>query len=218
MLHQKIKRLHPDWKVILWNDDEKIDLIDQYFPNLMIIYNSLQYNIMRADIIRYVYINVYGGYYLDLDYELFKAFDNTFSTANLFLPISGKQKKDKVLGNSIFGSTQGHIFWKDVLEKFENNPPLKKFYNKMEVLKLTGPFFISGVYYSDPSRYNATLVEQYPFHPYNSLVNKKNYESELAENGNLGIHHCEGSWLRENNSILNYLSRGAGSIKRRISS
>ncbi|KAA9039299.1 hypothetical protein FW778_10740 [Ginsengibacter hankyongi] len=214
--HQQVKALHPDWKIILWTDEDNLALVTKFFPDLLEIYNSLQYNIMRADVIRYMYMSVYGGYYLDLDYELFEPFDDKLSNASLLLPISGKHRKMAIIGNSIFGSEPSNIFWKDILDTFKENPPTKKFYDKFEILKLTGPDFISEVYYKNPAKYNATLVHKHIFHPSNSLTRKKHYQQLLIAAGTRGIHHCEGSWLKDNNSFIHYLSRGKASIKRRF--
>ena len=68
----------------------------------------------------------------------------------------------------------------------------------------------------NPTKYNANLVEKYVFHPENSLANHKNYKQLLVAKGTRGIHHCEGSWLKDNNSFIHYLSRGKASIKRRF--
>lgn len=212
--HRRVHELHPDWKIILWTDEDNYALVEQYFPELLEIYNSLQYNIMRADVIRYMYMSIFGGYYLDLDYELFQPVDYKFKDADLLLPISGKNREMAVIGNSIFGSVPGNIFWKDVLFAFKENAPTKIFYDKFEILKLTGPEFISKVYYNDPARYNATLVEKQIFHPSNTLTKKKNYQQLLIAKGTIGIHHCEGSWLKDNNSVVNYLSRGIASLGR----
>ena len=214
--HEKIKQLHPGWEIILWTDEENLRLVKEHFPHLLDSYCALQYNIMRVDLVRYMYMTIYGGYYLDLDYELLVPFDNKISDNELMLPVSSKSQGKTILGNSIFGSVPGHIFWRDVLDDFGKNPPAKKFSNKFEVLKLTGPDFISTIYFKAPDKYNGTLVEPNIFHPDHTLVKKKNYEELLIQHGSRGIHHCQGSWLRENNSFINYLSRAIGSIDRRL--
>lgn len=214
--HNRIIELHPGWDVRLWTDDDNLTLVKEHFPHLLDIYNALQYNIMRADIIRYMYMTKYGGYYLDLDYEVFIPFDDETSQPDLILPISGEENGTIILGNSIFASIPGHQFWKDVLDDFLNYPPTKKFFNKFEVLKLTGPDFISKIYFRAPEKYNGYLVPKNIYHPDNKLVNKKNYSSVLKKNGTRGIHHCEGSWLKENNSLINIISRANSSIKRRF--
>jgi mannosyltransferase OCH1-like enzyme len=214
--HHKITELHPGWDVRLWTDEDNLTLVKEDFPHLLDIYRALEYNIMRADIIRYMYMTKFGGYYLDLDYELFVPFDMETSQPDLMLPVSSEEKGKIILGNSIFGSVPQHSFWKDILDDFQNYPPTKKFSNKFEVLKLTGPDFISKIYFRAPEKYNGYLVPKNVYHPDNTLVNKKNYNNILKNNGTRGIHHCEGSWLKENNSLLNLISRANSSIKRRF--
>jgi mannosyltransferase OCH1-like enzyme len=216
--HIKIKRLHPEWVVRLWTDEDNLQLVRQYFPHLLNSYEALEYNIMRADIIRYMYMYQFGGYYLDLDYEVLAPFDKETSESDLLLPISNTRNGSVILGNSIFGSIPSHIFWKDVLDDFQKNPPIKRFFNKFEVLKFTGPDFISKIYFKNPQKYNGHLVPKSIYHPDNTLINQPNYRRNLREIGTRGIHHCQGSWLKENNSIMNIVSRANSSVKRRFSS
>jgi len=179
--HEKIKQLHPGWQIILWTDEDNLALVKEHFPHLLDSYNSLQYNIMRVDLIRYMFMTKYGGYYLDLDYELLTPFDDKISDTKLMLPVSSESGGKTIIGNSIFGSVPGHIFWKDVLNDFERNPPTQKIFNKFEVLKLTGPDFISDIYFKAPNKYNGTLVEKNVFHPDSSFVKKKIIKKFLSK-------------------------------------
>lgn len=217
--HNSIKELHPGWKINLWTDEDNLELVKEHFPHLLKIYQALEYNIMRADIIRYIYMAVFGGYYLDLDYELFIAFNNEISDIELLLPISREKDKDgKInIGNCIFGSVPNHLFWKDVLDEFYTNPPLKKIYNKLKILNLSGPEFITDIYFKNPGKYNASLPSKKIFHPDNIFPKNTNYKEVLEKEGSRGIHHCEGSWLKEDNSLINILSRANSSLKRRLS-
>lgn len=214
--HLNIKELHPGWDVRLWTDEDNLALVKEHFPHLLDIYNALEYNIMRADIIRYMYMVKFGGYYLDLDYEVFIPFDDETSQPDLMLPVSSEANGKIILGNSIFASIPQHVYWKDILEDFQNFPPTKKFSNKFEVLKLTGPDFITKIYFRAPEKYNGYLVPKNIYHPDNTLINKKNYGDVLKNSGTRGIHHCEGSWLKENNSLINLISRANSSLKRRF--
>ena len=214
--HEHIKKLHPGWEVKLWTDEDNLNLVKEHFPHLLDIYQALEYNIMRADIIRYMYMIKFGGYYLDLDYEVFIPFDTQTSEPNLMLPVSGEDSGNIIIGNSIFASIPQHLFWKDVLDDFLTNPPIKKFSNKFDILKLTGPDFISKIYFRAPEKYNGFLVPKIIYHPDNKLVAKKDYKKNLKKNGTRGIHHCEGSWLKENNSLINIVSRANSSLKRRF--
>jgi len=214
--HENVKQLHPNWEIKLWTDEDNLELVKKRFPHLLKVYLGLQYDIMRVDLIRYMYMSIYGGYYLDLDYELFKAFDDTIGDVELLLPISRDSGGEIIIGNCIFGSVPGHLFWTDVLKSIETKPPSKKFFNKLEILNFTGPVFISGIYFKAPKKYKATLVEKKVFHPDYSFLKRKNYKTLLMQDGARGIHHCHGSWLKENNSLINHLSRGKASVERRL--
>jgi mannosyltransferase OCH1-like enzyme len=220
--HRRVIQLHPDWQVILWTDEDNLALVNQYFPHLLESYNALQYNIMRVDIIRYMYMAVYGGCYLDLDYELFQPLDDIIADTELLLPLSRENQgndfysKEVIIGNCIFASAAGHPFWKDVLDDFGKNPPIKKFYNKIDILKLTGPEFITDIYYRAPEKYQGSLVKKEVFHPDLSIAKKKYYQDFLTQHGSRGIHHCRESWLKDSNSLGNLLSRAKASAERRF--
>lgn len=220
--HQKVKELHPHWEIYLWTDEDNLKLVEKHFPHLLEAYHQLPYNIMRVDMVRYMYMAVYGGFYLDLDYELFKPLDEMLPDKELVLPLSReKQGKDfyqtsTIIGNCIFASAPGHLFWYDVLEAFYKNPPVAHFTNKMEILKLTGPEFITKIYFQNPGRYHGCLPKKNVFHPDMAFASKPNYENLLISKGTLGLHHCKESWLKENNTVMNLLSRAVASANRRM--
>lgn len=221
MFHERIKELHPIWEVRLWTDEDNRNLVKEYYPHLLAMYDALPYNIMRVDIIRYIYMDIFGGVYCDLDYEMFQPLDEAIATTELLLPISrDKYEKDYfindvIIGNCIFGSVPGHIFWKDVLQDFYLHPPLSKFANKLKVLQLTGPEFITSIYCKSPEKYNAELAAKILFHPDSSLIKQKNYKEMLLKKGSFGMHHNTNTWLKEQNSVINVVALLLASVKRR---
>ena len=213
--HQQIIELHPGWEIKLWTDKDNLNLVKERFPQLVNNYMALEYNIMRVDMIRYMYMMEFGGYYLDLDFEVFVPFDNQTSQPDLMLPISWEDNGKVILGNCLFASIPQHPFWKDILEDFQNNPPLKKIYNKFDILKLTGPAFISNIYFKAPEKYKGFLVPKNVYHPDDRSITKKNHQKAFERSGTRGIHHCKGSWIK-GISLINIISRADASIKRRF--
>ena len=207
--HNLVKELHPSWEVKLWTDEDNLELVKVHFPHMLDIYKSLEYNIMRVDVIRYMYMALYGGYYLDLDYELFTPFENEIYTSELILPLAREAENDgkTIIGNCIFGSVANHLFWQDVLANVYSNPPIKKIYNKRDILKLTGPEFITNIYFNNPIKYQATLPARNIFHPSSDSVKTNNYKDILIKTGSKGIHHCEGTWLKTRNPFKNLISK-----------
>ena len=207
--HNVVKELHPGWEVKLWTDEDNFELVKVHFPHMIDIYKALEFNIMRVDVVRYMYMAIYGGYYLDLDYELFTPFESEMNNAELILPLAREKEKNgkSVIGNCIFGSVAHHLFWQDVLADLYLNPPVKKIYNKRDILKLTGPEFITRIYFKHPDKYRGTLLQRNIFHPSTDMEKTNNYKSILMERGSRGIHHCEGTWLKTKNPFMNLISK-----------
>jgi mannosyltransferase OCH1-like enzyme len=216
---EKAKALHSDWEFRLWTDEENLNLVKTRFPQMLEAYEGMPYNIMRVDIARYMYMQVYGGVYIDLDYELLKPLDSILSY-DLVLPLSrenGTRSYDHgvVIGNCVFASIPGHPFWDDVLDDFYKNPAIAYFSDKRQIVHLTGPDFITNIYFRNPKKYNAYLPEKNSFHPelYYALKN----HNKLVQGGQtFGIHHCEGSWLKNGNSFDNLAMRAYTWIKRKL--
>jgi len=120
--HRQIIELHSGWKIKLWTDEDNLNLVKERFPHLLNIYHALEYNIMRVDMTRYMYIMEFGGYYLDLDYELFVPFDDKTFQPDLILPISWEDNGNIILGNCLFASIPQNPFW-EVFWKIFRTPP-----------------------------------------------------------------------------------------------
>lgn len=205
--HNGIKQLHPGWEIKLWTDKDNLELVKTHFPYLLKIYENLEYNIMRVDMVRYMYMKIYGGFYLDLDYEMFMPFTDEIRNANLMLPVSRQTKSKTIIGNCIFGSVPGHPFWDDVLEDLFNHPPAGRIYNMLRILKLTGPEMISRIYFKNPQKYSAYLPSKNTYHPPGNMKSVENYRDILLKTGSMGIHHCEGSWLATRQPLVYLLTK-----------
>lgn len=90
-----IKRHLPYWDYRLMTDTDNLAFVKQYFPDFLETFEGFEYPIQRADAIRYMWLYVKGGVYLDLDLEivtniehLFQAIDNQQS-ADLYVVKSG---------------------------------------------------------------------------------------------------------------------------------
>jgi mannosyltransferase OCH1-like enzyme len=63
-----INRYMSDWKYILMTDEMNRNFIIHHFPNFLPYYDAFPYPIQRADAIRYAWLYVHGGLYLDCDF------------------------------------------------------------------------------------------------------------------------------------------------------
>ncbi|KAL6402670.1 glycosyltransferase family 32 protein [Ilyonectria robusta] len=71
------RQLHPDWKHMLWRDDNAASFLSEHYPDILPHYTGYHQNIQRANIIRYALLYKLGGVYLDLDVTCHVALDST---------------------------------------------------------------------------------------------------------------------------------------------
>ncbi|KAK9371933.1 nucleotide-diphospho-sugar transferase [Lipomyces chichibuensis] len=155
---------NPDWQWVLWTDEDNRNLVKAYFPWFLEYYDKLPGEIYRADIVRNMYMYLYGGMYLDLDVEclcpaneLFKAYNVSTalysSTYDGSYHSSSKAQEERKaffgrmgtddnfahsIPNAWMASTPGHPFFllslEGVIEKLQEGDP-----EKVKAEALTGP-------------------------------------------------------------------------------
>ena len=91
-----VRSLHPSWEYKLWTDDANLELVSRNAPRWLALYQALPRNIMRADMIRYIILQLEGGLYLDLDYEVFRPFD--LLKEKIVLPSESNPGEEVILG------------------------------------------------------------------------------------------------------------------------
>lgn len=77
-----IKIYMPSWKHVLFDDQDNLQFVQDFFPEYVDLFVHLRYPIQRADFIRYCYLFIYGGVYADLDIEFISPIDNLFVNVN----------------------------------------------------------------------------------------------------------------------------------------
>jgi len=70
------KALHPTWEHWFWTLDDVRDLVVKHYSDHLVLYDSYQEPIFRADVMRYFVLHRFGGIYVDLDMEALKPLDN----------------------------------------------------------------------------------------------------------------------------------------------
>lgn len=189
----KAKALHPGWEHRLWTDEDNLALIRERRPDLETAYLGLPKPIMRADLIRYLYMEQFGGLYFDTDYQFLKPFD--LEDAEIVLPRESNDGEPIYLGNCIFASVPGHPYWTAVLDHLKNHPPTAdQIREEGDVVRLTGPGLVTEVweagFRNDPS---ILLPPRSWFHP-PTPPDDAALARILAQPETYGIHWCFGSW------------------------
>ncbi|PWY68912.1 hypothetical protein BO83DRAFT_317426, partial [Aspergillus eucalypticola CBS 122712] len=89
-----------DWEYVLWDDETNRMLVEQYFPWFLTDYNRLPKEIHRADVVRNLYMYLFGGMYADVDTEALRPVEPLFTSHSTTLAkhsqilSSGPRKND----------------------------------------------------------------------------------------------------------------------------
>jgi len=190
-LVETARRLHPDWTYRLWTDEDNLALIRERRPDLEAVYRALPRPVMRADLIRYVFMEQFGGLYFDTDYQWLKPFDLTDRA--LVLPVSSDPGAPLALGNAVFASRAGHPFWTAALEEIRGAAAADEV-TENDVIQRTGPGLLTRVYRErfaeDPSIHLPPRAEFHPAVPATDAA----LAALTADPRAFGIHWCFGTW------------------------
>lgn len=149
-----IRQYHPTANYTLTTDADNLQFVKDHFPEYLSLYQNFPREIYRADMVRYMWLYINGGIYLDLDLKLKKSLTNLFaSDADLYLvrtPNGGGYT------NSFMASKPRCEFWLRCLEEIRRRVENLPWYifGDWKVLYITGPGMITDVL----SKYNRPFV------------------------------------------------------------
>lgn len=176
------RRLHPDYEIIIW-DDEKFRpyLDDSAFVKACI--EKKKYGFL-SDYFRFTVLYKFGGIYIDTDVELFKPLDE-FLEHKMFMGFIF----DSSIGTALFGTEPGNplmLEWLEILKSdFEkkgeftvsNDWITKYFLENFEDFRLNG------------KRQSLSCgIEMYPKDWF------ERFQVDKKSGGGYAEHHCYGSW------------------------
>lgn len=173
---ESVKKFNPDYKYIYMTDDDIEKFLKKNYPKYYNTYKKLPIKIQKIDFFRYIAIYHYGGFYLDLDMDVFKSF-NTLLDYKCVFPIERKIKNcnlqrykdlckikmNDMIGQYAFGAIPKDLFIKKLIDNIHNNiNEIVKKYNsittknsyKNYVYQTTGPDYVTDQYF-----HNKKLVE-----------------------------------------------------------
>ena len=137
---------HPNWTYILWTDEMNRKFIEQYFPWFLKYFDNYEYNIQRADVIRYFILWKYGGLYSDMDVLAQRSFDGLvqeLEQKGKTIAVVASGNLQNHASNWLMISTAANDFWKEVwnnLISSHNNKDCEWCYGKhLKVMYSTGP-------------------------------------------------------------------------------
>lgn len=157
---ESINMYMPDWKYVLMTDQDNRNFVQKYFPDFLSVYDSYEYPIQRADVIRYMWLYINGGIYIDLDYELNTSLEHLFKEGNGIYFVNSPNFP-QFWSNSILASRKKHPFWLEVIEKLKqtgNRAPIWAFGKHLKVMETSGPGIFSKLVQETTHQYSVIPV------------------------------------------------------------
>lgn len=114
---KKLRKLHPEWDVQLFTDDEMHAFVREEYPQYVEAYEALPNVVCQTDLFRILAVHKLGGFYCDLDVLFVKPLDELREHACVFPFQSNSDAYFAALFRSIdcigqyaFGAEAGHPF------------------------------------------------------------------------------------------------------------
>ena len=186
----------PDWTYILMTDEDGFKFCGKYFPDFLSYYENFPHPIQRADAIRYMFLYIYGGLYMDLDIVIEKPLDPLFySESELYLCPSGNI--GSCLTNSFMASKPGCKFWLKMIEHMKQPTSWWMMGKHMTVMNTTGPVGLNYVVKNEGYQYLAL--------PSKDVMPCSVCNIEHCKIGNAYLKPLVGSsWIGYDTRVMNY--------------
>ena len=191
-----IVRNLPEWKYTLFTDEDNREFVKTHFPDFLPYYDAFPYNIQRADAIRYMYLYINGGVYMDLDIAIQKSIDDLLGDEDFYLVPSGNVSSS--FTNSFMISKPRVSFWLDVIEEMKKPVSSYSLTKHFIVMNSTGPMMLTRVVKRYGKKFGYLPVQK--IMPCN-VCNVENCSTEDAYTKNL----LGQSWCAIDSKILNFL-------------
>lgn len=123
----------PDFKHILWNDEEDMDeLVKNKWPEYYDMYQDFPAHLMRIEVGRLAMLYHYGGFYVDMDVYCYHNFYNELKDD---LYIMEAPFGEESLENALMISSKNNPFWLHCIEETK-----RRYYDIVKKKKIKIPF------------------------------------------------------------------------------
>eukprot|EP00475_Leptophrys_vorax_P037705 TRINITY_DN6534_c0_g1_i1.p1 TRINITY_DN6534_c0_g1~~TRINITY_DN6534_c0_g1_i1.p1 ORF type:complete len:356 (+),score=77.78 TRINITY_DN6534_c0_g1_i1:795-1862(+) len=215
---QSWSKLNTNWTYMFWTDEDNGHLFRTH-PDLQPFRKAFESNrisqISKADFARYAYLYVFGGIYVDLDFECLKPLEdlaeqypNGFLSPEPELQTMSLYRKKVVVCNAIMASRAGHPFWLAVMQRISQKVTRREFACSRDANYCTGPQMLQSIYteykpgdlpllssnlfYPEIARYNQNILQ--------NCKRMKQYKCKIPEipdyNDSFAVHHWSCTWCR----------------------
>lgn len=207
VLSQTWKDMLPGWEYCLWTDEMNREFVKTHYPHFLDKYDAYPNNIQRADAIRYLLLQTYGGLYVDLDFECLEPDFVTLLEDAGFM--AGKEPHaharrygmEYIICNALMASVPNHPFLEHTIRRMMNHPRGWEINDGLDIIASTGPFLLTDVYRNYPQKENLKIIEPQYLYPIRLgetkliIENKVTEEMEQRINKAYAIHYFSGTWF-----------------------
>lgn len=215
--HQSWVKHHPHWEFRIWDEHMLLEHVKQHYPWFVDAYLALPRDIQRIDASRYLFLNTFGGVYIDMDIECLRPIDNLLTGHELIL----SRGYGLNYNNALMGSSAGHRVWQAVCDNLragrkaslndvpENMRDSMANSLAMQTAITCGPrFFTMCVEESGCYKDSTTLsCPAYYFEPGTPTTDQTSWPPLNDPHGSYGRHDMDMNWMGLKYKILSKLNR-----------
>lgn len=206
LLSETWREMLPGWEYHLWTDEMNREFVRTHYPDFLEKYDAYPNKIQRADAIRYLLLQTYGGLYVDLDFECLEPeFITLLEDADF---VAGKEPyahsncygMDYIVCNALMASVPNHPFLAQVIQRMMNHSRGWNVRHGGDILSSTGPFLLTDAYNEYPQKDNVRIIEPKYLYPIRILegalimANQVPEEMEQRINEAYALHYFWGTW------------------------
>lgn len=145
-LSREMKEKHPDYEYYLWTDDNLPEIPERLREMYDVMYSKKDY-VYCADMLRWIVVHQYGGWYLDIDWEFIKSLDtlNIDDRSGIVFGHWGVGWKhcDYTITNNVYGFEKEHPLPKHMIDNMPidlgyGNAPYSPGWTGIEVKRYLG--------------------------------------------------------------------------------
>ena len=183
-------KYNPKYEYRLWRDEDILKLNMKNEKK----YNESKNVGIKSDIARYEILNIYGGIYVDTDFECLKSIPKYLHHYDFVSSIIFDFKP--VIANGFIMSKKNSILVENIIQ----NLNLEISSNNIEyIINNSGPGLLTKEYFNlnNKARDKCLILPSNILYPYpNFLINKSNDRKQMITESSFGLHHWEMSWMK----------------------
>ena len=206
ILSETWREMLPGWEYRLWTDEMNREFVHTHYPDFMEKFDAYPQNIQRADAIRYLLLQTYGGLYVDLDFECIDPeFITLLEDADF---VAGKEPYahakryglEYIICNALMASVPNQPFLAHIIQRMINHSKGWDVKKGEDILASTGPFLLTDAYKEYPYVESVRIIEPERIYPIklgeSKLIMRGCIPEEMEQriNAAYAIHYFSSTW------------------------